>query len=155
MRQLVCDMVQDFLRVAMSRCSSWDRWEGYSDPESDGIINDPLSSGDELPSPHGSRTSEPDSEPSPPSPPPATASKASSSTSPPPPPEGSHYSDTRFYVVWLPAHCSGIWIGRGTSAWYALQAELPGQKYQPGICQLRRAVGWPEAWNLWWTGGPE
>ena len=159
MRQPFCQTVQDVLGVDMSsggsRGENWDRFDGWSDSDSDGIINDPLSSGDELPSPHGSRTFEPDSEPSPRSPPPATASKASSSTSPPPPPAGSHYSDTRFYVVWLPAHCAGIWIGRGTSAWYALKADLPGQKYQPGICQLRKAHGWPEAWNLWWNGGPE
>ena len=146
----------DVLGVAMSSDGSrgefWDGFDGFSDNES--IINESLPSGDDFPSPHDSKTVEPDSEPSPRSPPPATASKASSSTSPPPPPAGSHYSDTRFYVVWLPEHCSGIWIGRGSSAWYALQSHLPGQKYTPGICRLIKVFGWPEAWNLWWNGGP-
>ena len=148
----------------MSRCSSWD---GYEDSERVSIINDSLSSGDELPSPHASQTHEPESEaePSPPpaaaspepSPPPAAASTASSSTSPPLPPEASIYSncsDTGFYVVWRPEYISGIWIGPGKCAWWSLVQGLPNKRYEPGICRLRRANAWAEAWNLWWTGGP-
>ena len=147
----------------MSRCSSWD---GYEDSERVSIINDSLTSGDELPSPHGSQTQthEPESEaePSPPpaaaspepSPPPAAASTASSSTPPPLPPEGSSFSDTQFYVVWVPEHISGIWIGQGKSAWWSLQKVLPNGKYAPGICHLRKTYEWAEAWNLWKTGGP-
>ena len=137
-----------------SRNSSWDRWSGFSgDSGSERwIINDPLSSGEELPSPHGSQTPEPESEAEP-SPPPPAASKASSSSSPPPAPAGSHYSDTQFYVVWLPAHCSGIWIGRGSSAWWTLVEDLPNGRYTKGICRLRKTYEWAEAWNLWWTGG--
>ena len=148
----------------MSRASTLN--DGYEDYDWVSEINDPLSSGDEPPShePHD-ETHEPESEaePSPPpaaaspepSPPPAAASWGS--TSPPLPPEASKYrdcSDTGFYVVWVPEHISGIWIGRGTSAWLSLVQDLPNKRYENGTCRLRRTHEWAEAWKLWWTGGP-
>jgi hypothetical protein len=151
----------------MSRCSSWD---GYEDSERVSILNGSLTSGDELPSPHGSQTQthEPESEaePSPPpaaaspepSPPPAAASTASSSTSPPFPPEASMYSNCSnagFYIVWRPEVASGIWIGQGQAAWWTLVQLLPNQKYERGSCRLCTAKSWPEAWKLWWKGGPK
>ena len=115
----------------LSRDSSWDRFDGFFDNES--VINDPLTSGDELASPRGSGPSSPrgcgPSEPeSEPSPPPATAFKGRSSTSPPPPPAGSNFNDAQFYVVWLPADISGILIGQGPSG------PLLGGQLRP-ICQ--------------------
>ena len=151
----------------MSRCSSWD---GFEDYDRVSIDNGSLTSGDELPSPHGSQTQthEPESEaePSPPPaaaspepcPPPAAASTASSSTSPPFPPEASRYSncsDARFYVVWVPEYISGIWIGQRKSLWSSLVEVLPNQRYERGICRLRSADAWAEAWKLWWKGGPK